>query len=104
MFTDRNLAINAVYDHAIPDQAEVTYSRVDREETELPSTRDHFIHSYKNLPIVETFCNNKIPIETLKQVFNEKRKDCGFKKEFEVSNVQEFEYMLSNLVVFHCFS
>ncbi|VDI83389.1 Hypothetical predicted protein [Mytilus galloprovincialis] len=79
----RNIAINAVYDHAIPDQAEVTYSRVDREETELPSTRDHFIHSYKNLPIVETFFNNKIPIETLKQVFNEKRKDCGFKKEFE---------------------
>ncbi|XP_076115345.1 uncharacterized protein LOC143083059 [Mytilus galloprovincialis] len=80
---DRNLAINTVYDHAIPDQAEVTYSRVDREETELPSTRDHLIHSYKNLPIVETFCNNKIPIETLKQVFNEKRKDCGFKKKFE---------------------
>ncbi|CAC5376554.1 unnamed protein product [Mytilus coruscus] len=80
---DRNQATNTEYDLAIRDQEEVPYSLADREETEQPPAREHAVHSYNNIPIVDTSCNYKIPIENLKQVFNEKQKDCGFKNEFE---------------------
>lgn len=69
------------------DYEDAVWDQEDQETTELPPASEHVVYSYNNIPTKDTYCNNKIRIENLKQVINKKQKDCSFMKEFEVSTV-----------------
>ncbi|CAC5376555.1 Tyrosine-protein phosphatase non-receptor type 5,Tyrosine-protein phosphatase non-receptor type 20,Receptor-type tyrosine-protein phosphatase R,Receptor-type tyrosine-protein phosphatase eta,Tyrosine-protein phosphatase non-receptor type 7,Receptor-type tyrosine-protein phosphatase O,Receptor-type tyrosine-protein phosphatase beta [Mytilus coruscus] len=74
---DGNEYVNAAI---TSDQGEVTVYLKDTEQAELPSESDDIV--YKNLPTERSIY--KIAIGNLKEVINEKMKNEGFKKEYEI--------------------
>ncbi|OPL33740.1 hypothetical protein AM593_04407, partial [Mytilus galloprovincialis] len=68
----------------VADRAEITLSTTEREDTKLQLSANEDRNVYNNVPSEHNVFKYKILTRDLKEAINEKQKNDGFNKEYEV--------------------